>query len=81
MALKQTFEFNGVEVPNGYLKVTDFAGSKLSIGFSLAYKASAEHDAIKIERFNFVPTMDKNFIQQAYEHLKELPQFENASNC
>ena len=81
MALKKSFDFNGVQVSNGYLKVAEFSGSKSGIGFALAYKVNAEHDAIKVERFNFVPTMDTNFIAQAYEHLKTLPEFSGATDC
>ncbi len=81
MALKKSFEINGVQVSNGYLKVADFSGSKSGIGFVLAYKTSAEHDAIKVEQFNFVPNMDSNFIAQAYAHLKTLPEFSGATDC
>jgi hypothetical protein len=81
MALKKSFEHCGVNVNNGYLKVSEFSGSKSGIGFAVAYKVDAEHDAIKVERFNFVPTMDTNFIAQAYAHLKTLPEFAGATDC
>jgi hypothetical protein len=81
MALKKTFEHCGVTVKEGYLKVAEIAGTKNSMGFSLAYKANVENDAIKTERFNFVPSMDANFIEQAYLHLKSLPEFQNAVDC
>ena len=81
MAIKQTFQYCGISIKDGYLKVTEFSGSKSGIGFAVAYKVNAEHDAIKVERFNFVPTMDTNFIAQAYEHLKTLPEFAGARDC
>ncbi len=81
MALKQTFEHCGVTVKDGYLKVAEFSGNKLGIGFALAYKVNAEQDAIKVKQFNFVPTMDTNFIAQAYTHLKTLPEFAGANDC
>jgi hypothetical protein len=82
MALKKTFEHCGVTVKDGYLKVAEFSGDKTGIGFSLAFKATAEANALKHERFNFVPNLDgQNFIAQAYTHLKTLPEFAGAQDC
>jgi hypothetical protein len=82
MALSQTFEYCGVTVKDGYLKVSEIAGNKNGIGFTLAYKANANAEPIKHEQFNFAPLLDgDNFIAQAYEHLKQLPQFADAFNC
>ena len=44
--------------------------------------ANAKADAIKHEQFNFVPNLEgQNFIAQAYEHLKTLPEFAGAEDC
>ena len=82
MALKKTFEHCGVTVKDGYLKVAEFSGDKTGIGFSLAFKANAQENSLKHERFNFVPNLDgQNFIAQAYLHLKSLPEFQNSVDC
>ena len=82
MALKKTFEHCGVTINDGYLKVAEFSGNKTGIGFSLAFMANAKADAIKHEQFNFVPNLEgQNFIAQAYEHLKTLPEFAGAEDC
>jgi len=82
MALKQTFEHCGITVKDGYLKVSEFSGDKTDVGFSIAFKANLEANAIKYERFNFVPNLDgQNFIAQAYTHLKTLPEFAGATDC
>jgi hypothetical protein len=81
MALQMTFTHAGVTVADGYLRVSDLAGTKSSIGFALAYQASAGEDALKHERFSFTPNMSGgNFIAQAYEHLKTLPEFAGAAD-
>jgi hypothetical protein len=82
MALKKSFEHCGVNVNNGYLKISEFSGNKTQIGFVLAFKANADADAIKHSQFNFVPNLEgQNFIAQAYEHLKTLPEFSGAIDC
>jgi hypothetical protein len=44
----------------------------------------AEKDGQMLEpkTYRFAPSLDgKNFITQAYEHLKTLPEFAGATNC
>lgn len=82
MALKKNFEHNGVQVASGYLKVVNVTGDKNRVAFVVSYAVDAAHDAIKTEQFNFVPNMDGgNFIAQAYEYLKSLNGFQDATNC
>lgn len=81
MALSKTFAHAGVTVDNGYLRVSNFSGSKDGILFVLSYKVTAEDVALTTKEFSFVPAMDSNFIAQAYEHLKTLPEFSGAVDC
>jgi len=82
MALKKNFQYNGVQVVSGYLKVANINGDKNRLAFVLSYSVDAEHNPLKTEQLNFVPNMDGgNFIQQAYQHLKTLNGFEDATDC
>lgn len=82
MALKKDFEFNGVQVPDGYLVINSISGNKTQIGFNVDYKSSFENDPIKQENFAFFPNMEGfNFIRQAYEYLKTLDEFADAKDC
>ena len=81
MALNSNFSHAGLSVDNGYLRVGDFQGSKSGISFVLSYYADVNEVSVKEETFSFVPDMDSNFIAQAYNHLKTLPDFANAVDC
>jgi hypothetical protein len=81
MALSKTFTHAGLTIEDGYLRVSNFSGSKDGILFVLSYQVTAEEAALTTKEFSFVPTMGSNFIAQAYEHLKALPEFEGAEDC
>lgn len=81
MALSNTFEFAGLTVTNGYLRVNEISGSKNQIAFTLAYQSASGEDALKHEAFTFTPDLDgDNFIAQAYAYLKSLPDFSDATD-
>ena len=82
MALKQTFNFAGLTINDGYLRVTEVAGNKNRVAFSLSYQIAQGEDSVKTQDFDFVPEMSgDNFIRQAYQYLKTLPDFKNAQDC
>jgi hypothetical protein len=82
MALKKNFEHNGVQVAGGYLKVANVNGDKNRVAFVLSFAVDAAHDSLKTEQFSFVPSMDgDNFIKQAYEYVKTLNGFQDATDC
>lgn len=81
MALTNTFSHAGLTVNDGYLRVSNFSGSKDGISFVLSYQVAAGEVALTTKEFSFAPAMDSNFISQAYEHLKTLPEFEGAEDC
>lgn len=67
---------------NCYIKVTGISGDKSEI-FATAqvFKSKDEETALSTSSHNFQPSLDgNNFIKQAYEHLKTLPQFEDATD-
>jgi len=95
VALKKTFIFIGQSQINGdfwngvsekkevvadcYIKVMSVTGFKDSASAQVSF-ASSKANGLKT--YSFVPNMDgKNFIAQAYEHLKTLPEFAGAEDC
>jgi len=90
MALSKTIEYtpDGFSQPavlqNAYIRVESISGNKNSLTFSVvAYnKQNADMVSAQIMSFVFVPSMTaSNFIAQAYEHLKTLPEFAGATDC
>lgn len=79
MALIKDIHKSGVTIPSCYIKVSKFYGDKNVLFFTVDYKA--DKDALPFAEENrsiaLQPDGD-NFIAQAYEHLKTLPEFEGA---
>ena len=64
-----------------YIKVENIVGNKTAISFSVVYKKEADASAFHRHQFSFTPNLDgSNFIKQAYEHLKTLPEFAGAAD-
>lgn len=69
---------------NCYCKVTQIVGDKTRINFKVVVMNEEKNFVYQDETFWFDPSVDenaKNFIAQAYEHLKTLPQFASAVDC
>ena len=68
---------------NAYCKVANVNGSKLELTFEVHIFNSEKQNLIDRKFYSFQPSVtedSKNFIAQAYEHLKTLPEFENSAN-
>lgn len=95
MALRRSFSIKGVAriateygdieqantfvVLNAYIKVEEVKASKSE---ALAFVSMTDGTKRIAKTVLFEPTMDGgNFIAQAYEHLKTLPEFEGATDC
>ena len=86
MALKKTptksfAGFSGqVQADDVYYKVEQVSGDKQRVEFTMRrYKDGAHVDSFSQE---FKPNMDGgNYIQQAYLHVKTLPEFSGATDC
>lgn len=62
-----------------YIKVSNVNGSKEEAICHIEFTSSTFSWA---KQYQFQPSMDgANFIKQAYEHLKTLPEFQNAIDC
>jgi hypothetical protein len=69
---------------NCYCKVTQIFGDKATINFKVVVMNEDKNFVYQEEAFGFNPSVDenaKNFIAQAYEHLKTLPKFSEAHDC
>jgi hypothetical protein len=88
MAIKHTFNLKDnfgrtVEFKNCHAKIVGIDGSKDGITLTLEIR-QAQDDKIVLtsKHYWFVPVLDgKNFIEQAYEYLKTLPEFAGATDC
>lgn len=64
-----------------YIKVEKVSGGKDSVRANVSYIDVETKDKITDKTFDFAPKMDGgNFIAQAYEHLKSLPEFAGAED-
>jgi hypothetical protein len=66
-------------VVDAYIKVVEVTSTKENTSAKVVFSDSK----LKLEKhYLFTPDMDgKNFIAQAYEHLKTLPEFAGAADC
>jgi len=72
----------GEQTFTAYVRVDKVNGSKNSMNASVGfYKDNAEGEMIKGEGFAFIPSLESNFIAQAYDYLKTLPEFAGAIDC
>jgi hypothetical protein len=67
---------------NAYIKVIALSGSKESIRIEVGTHKNADSLALYCQQYYFVPDLNgKNFIAQAYDYLKTLPEFSGAIDC
>jgi hypothetical protein len=73
-------EENGfVNMPEAYIKVQRVNGAKDMVTADVTMTAG---DISQMAHYKFAPNLDgANFIKQAYEHLKTLPEFSGATDC
>jgi len=66
-----------------YIRVAHITGTKDQITANVVFhKNSGNGEMFKANAHTFKPNMDGgNFIKQAYEYLKTLPEFANAVDC
>lgn len=86
MALKKTMTIQteygvDIEIVDAYIVVSHINGSKGNINAEIHWKKEQVGFPLKTEYVSFVPSMDSNFIAQAYKEMKELPQYQNAVDC
>jgi hypothetical protein len=97
MALQKSFSFVGTatletadgklllgeqtSTINAYIKVVSISGGKDQLRVSVGFSEGAKEF---VKNYSFTPSVangSANFIAQAYEHLKTLPEFSGATDC
>ena len=82
MALKKTYQRDGVTITDAYIKVGNINGTKNWFSFTVEIKANQDAHPVMEETHSIAPSMEGgNFVKQAYEHLKTLPEFAGAEDC
>jgi hypothetical protein len=87
MALRKTFKIKdnfGIEITfdDAYIKVIHIHGTKDLLNSHVGIYVKKDEVQIDSRVFEFQLALDgKNFIAQAYEHLKTLPEFAGAIDC
>lgn len=90
MALRKNIEFtpNGFDsaasLSNAYIKVDTVSGNKSTVEITVIIYSEKNEQKLpaQAKKYTFAPSMgNKNFIAQAYEHLKTLPEFDGAEDC
>lgn len=89
MAIQKEFRKNiygeTLSFEEAYFQIIGIEGNKNTVNFTVTiYKDSTKEIPIQNKDYTFIPDVDQNsdnFIKQGYEHLKTLPEFENAIDC
>jgi len=87
MALKQNITLktnfgDDVTFIDSYIKIEKLAGSKEQLGINVSFYKKQNEQIVGNKNYLFAPSLDgKNFISQAYDHLKTLPEFAGAIDC
>jgi hypothetical protein len=75
-----SFDRPEVNSMDAYIKVDTVQGTKSNVVAQVDYLVDGQ--LVQKQTYSFVPSMDGgNFIAQAYNHLKTLPQFAGATDC
>jgi|14BtaG_2_1085337.scaffolds.fasta_scaffold09775_3 hypothetical protein len=85
MALQKTItiDFNGasVDFSDAYLKVGMIEGDKNMVRFVLHVHKAEDDRVVDRRTYHFAPDMNgNNFVAQAYQHLKTLSEYSNATD-
>lgn len=82
MALQGNFVYNGVTIPNAYIKVELINMNKSNINVTVVWRASAGSTPLQNQNFGFPYNISgNNPIAQAYIALKALPEFSSTADC
>jgi hypothetical protein len=88
MALKKNYvetreNFSGsLTASDAYWRVSKISGTKNNMTMFVNVSETSGRIQITEKMYSFVPDLNgKNFIAQAYEHLKTLPEFAGATDC
>lgn len=64
-----------------YIKIESLNGDKNNINLNVSFYSNIDNKRfLKATNVSFIPTLDKNFIEQGYEYLKTLEEFKDAKD-
>ena len=67
---------------NAYIKVDLLNGSKKEMRVAIGFYKQKDGQKINSQQATFIPDLSgANFIAQAYDHLKTMPEFAGAVDC
>jgi|LakMenEpi03Aug12_release.lakeMendotaPanAssembly.Ray.scaffolds.fasta_scaffold3501436_1 hypothetical protein len=72
------------QLKNAYIRVDSISGTKSRVNIFVGMYKNIDNSFLQAHTLTFVfhPNLEgKNFIAQAYEHLKTLPEFAGATDC
>lgn len=73
---------DSVSFDEAYIKVDSLTGNKEQMRAYVSTYKKENEQIISRKNYSFTPNLNgKNFIAQAYAHLKTLPEFTGASDC
>ena len=86
MAIKKTFETMAYEqkvfVPSAYIKVASFQGTKQRITATISIQTEDQSRELLQKTISFEPDLSgENFVKQAYEQMKKLPEYAGGEDC
>jgi len=87
MALEKTVTLvnnfgQDVALQNAYVKVQSISSDKKTTNCYVDIRKIKDGDVFETKRYGFFHDLNgKNFIAQAYNHLKTLPEFAGAEDC
>ena len=86
MALEQSISFKtqygDITVNSVYIKVCQVTASKTDGSAHIRFYKDKDGNLLKEQNIDFPVTLNGgNFIEQAYVHIKTLPEFANALDC
>jgi hypothetical protein len=65
-----------------YIKIDKISGHRDSMLISINVQDKKDGVVLQLQSYAFKPNLDgKNFIAQAYDYLKTLPEFAGATDC
>ena len=81
ITLKSNFG-DDVVFNNSYIKISALYGDKNSLRIEVNVHKTENGAILDRQQYYFSPTLEgKNFIAQAYDYLKTLPEFAGAMDC
>jgi hypothetical protein len=87
MALKKNITLKNnfgddVTFVDSYIKIEKLAGGKEQLGINVSFYKKQNEQIVDSKNYLFTPSLEgKNFISQAYDHLRTLPEFAGATDC